>query len=85
MTDLGWLAAEAWLEELSPDSLPDAPWVLTYTPGGQGTHPTGGPFKTVHNNEDFLGALKLDMSKGPGGPRGRVVQEDLRLLYEKVQ
>jgi hypothetical protein len=83
--DLGWLAAKAWLEELSPASLPEPPWVLAYTPGGQGTHPTGGPFLTVHNNEGFLRALKRDMSRGPNGPRGRAVTEDLKLLYEKVK
>jgi hypothetical protein len=77
---------EARLALVTPEDLPQVPWVLHYSPPKKigNSEFRGGPFARVLDNEKFLNALKHDVSMGPSGPRGNSLLQDLAALRKAV-
>jgi hypothetical protein len=77
--------------QLTPEDLPEAPWVLASTVDRQigKTFVPAAPYARVTNNENWLRGLQLEIRRGPSGPRARtgVLREDLvnlaRVIEEK--
>lgn len=69
------------LPELSPDDLPEAPWVLHSKPPRKigKTHVQGGPYARVTGNAVWLATIKREVAQGASGPRHKTgaLQHDL--------
>ena len=76
------------LFQLTPEDLPEAPWVLKRTRAqqiGKSWVPST-PYFTVTNNERFLESLKKEARRGPGSARVRYggLPDDLRHLARVI-
>jgi len=71
------------LEDVTPEDFPPAPWVLKDSTGRWTTHPMGGPYAVVNDTALWLRGLRMDVSKGPNGPRAKGnggLYDDLRCM-----